>query len=253
MTAKKRTLLQGLRNIIHFNWPFYVTAIIGLIVGMWFATWLGGRWIMLAAFVALLGLVTIFTSLLVSWYVYDGSDLYTLNWLGDLGTPETIVNINAGFDETSGLLALRLPNARLRVLDFYDPKRHTEPSIRRARKAYPPYPGTEEITTDELPLADNSVDLIFLIFAAHEIRDPEERARFFSLLRKALKPGGKIILAEHLRDPANYLAYSVGALHFLSDADWQRTFAAAAFNIVARENINPFVVKFTLVKDAVTP
>lgn len=248
--ANTRTPLQGLRNIIRFNWPFYVLAIAGVFAGIWLATWLGGRFILLGGLIAIFVLFTTFTSLLVSWYVYDGSDLYGLDWLGELGEPKSIVNINAGFDETSSLLAVRFSNAQLRVLDFYDPKLHTEPSIKRARAAYPPYPGTEPITTANLPLADHSTDLVFLIFAAHEIRDPDERARFFGLLRKALKPDGEIIVVEHLRDTANYLAYSFGALHFVSDANWQLTFSAAGFEDVTKTRINPFVVKYTLSPNA---
>lgn len=252
MMANTRTPLQGLRNIIHFNWPFYVLAIVGVVAGMWLANWLGGHFLLLGGLIAIFVLLTTFTSLLVSWYVYDGSDLYGLAWLGDLGKPDKIVNINAGFDETSSLLAIRFPAAKLRIFDFYDPELHTEPAIKRARKVYPPYPGTELITTGQLPLAAQSTDLIFLLFAAHEIRDPEERARFFGLLRKALKPDGKIILVEHLRDTANYLAYSFGALHFVSDANWRRTFSMAGFEDVKSTRINPFVVKYTLAQHAAT-
>ncbi len=252
MMGNTRTPLQGLRNIIRFNWPFYVLAIAGVFAGMWLATWLGGRFILLGGLIAIFVLFTIITSLLVSWYVYDGSNLYSLNWLGDLGQPKNIVNINAGFDETSSLLAIRFPKAKLRVFDFYDPERHTEPAIKRARKVYPPYPGTELVTTSQLPLAAHSTDLIFLLFAAHEIRDPEERANFFGLLRETLKPDGKIIVVEHLRDTANYLAYSFGALHFVSDANWQLTFSSAGFEDVTKTRINPFVVKYTLSPNAAT-
>lgn len=50
-------------------------------------------------------LITTSVSLLVSYYVYDLSDLYKLNWLhelvANLKRDLKIVNIHAGFDETS--------------------------------------------------------------------------------------------------------------------------------------------------------
>ena len=65
-------------------------------------------------------------------------------------------------------------------LDFYEPQKHTEVSIKRARKAYPPSPDTKHVKSTLLPLADKSVDNLFVIFSAHEIRDSNERISFFS-------------------------------------------------------------------------
>ena len=59
-------------------------------------------------------------SLLVSWYVYDLSNLYKLSWLFPNNDNIKIVNIHAGFDETSVLLSAKFPNAELIVFDFYD-------------------------------------------------------------------------------------------------------------------------------------
>ncbi len=245
--------LQGVTNIIRFNWHFYLLAVGGVLIGLLIANWLGGWWLVVGVSIAFAVLATTVTSLLVSWYVYDQSNLYRFDWLGDLDKPVTIVNIHAGFDETSALLAGRFPAAQLRVLDFYDPALHTEISIQRARKAYAPYPGTEAITSTKLPLADKSVDLIFLLLAAHEIREDQERIQFFKLLHRALKPSGKIIVAEHLRDRANFLAYSVGAYHFLPDATWSATFTGAGFQQVEELKINPFITAFTLTKYGSTP
>ena len=45
-----------------------------------------------------------------------------------------ITNINAGFDETSYILDDKFPNATIKAFDFYDAEKHTEASIKRARK-----------------------------------------------------------------------------------------------------------------------
>ncbi len=70
--------------------------------------------------------------------------------------------------------------AHLQVFDFYDPHLHTEISIKRARKAYPAHPNTQSIQTSSIPLPNEVADSIFLVLAAHEIRNHAERARFFA-------------------------------------------------------------------------
>ena len=193
-------------------------------------------------------------SLLVSFYVYDSSNMYQLIWLNklDILTNNQLVNIHAGFDETSQLLANKFPNARLQVFDFYNPQLHTEISIRRARKAYPPYPNTLSISTAFFPLEASSVDCIFLFFAAHEIRDEAERIYFFKQLQQALKLSGKIVVAEHLRDFPNFMAYNIGCLHFLRQASWLHTFYQANLQIVSQQKIKSFVTIFILQRNGTT-
>jgi SAM-dependent methyltransferase len=241
-----RQPFQGVSNIVRFNWHFYLIALVGVGIGLWLSSWLGGWWFVAGLCIAFGAVATIVISLIVSWYIYDRSDLYRLTWLPDLEPGTRMVNIHAGFDETSALLAKRYPEARLEVFDFYDPELHTEISIKRAREAYAAHPGTVTVSTANIPLEDDSVDVIFLLLAAHEIRVATERAAFFALLRRALKPGGRIIVTEHLRDPANFLAYTVGAFHFLPYEDWQRTFGDAHLVVAKEEKLTPFLTTFTL-------
>jgi len=245
-----RTPFQGISNIIRFNWHFYVIAFVGSIALMIAGFYFPGN-VQLSAYV-LCGLIILSTviSLMVSYYVYDRSGLYRFSWLKPFvtGKEPAIANINAGFDETSPILQHLFPDAILHVFDFYDPDKHTEISIKRARAAYPSYPATQPITTDHLPLDNGSVDLIFLIFAAHEIRNDEERALFFKELHRKLENDGRIIIVEHLRDAANFLAYNIGFFHFHSLSTWRKTFARSGFTISNIKKINPFVSLLILEK-----
>lgn len=232
----------GVKHIVWFNWHFYLLAfllIVALTLGYWYTPGMTSLLLLLMLIGAIL---TLFISLLVSWYVYDLSGLYSLYWLSEfIPATGTMINIHAGFDETSALLQTRYPQNALHVFDFYDPQKHTEWSIARARKVYPSFPGTVTIstTTQVLPVKDASV--ILLILAAHEIRDDAERADFFRTLKRSLAPGGSIVVAEHLRDLPNFLAYTIGAFHFLSWSAWQKTFAGAGLHITTRKKINPFI------------
>lgn len=142
----------------------------------------------------------------------------------------------------------RYPQADLKVFDFYDPKKHTELSIKRARKAYEPYPNTEKINTDFIPLAENSTDVVFNIFSLHEIRNREERINFLKRQHRFLKEDGRCIIVEHLRDLPNFIAYNIGFFHFFSPHEWKNNFLMAGFEIRSVINVTPFVSVFILNK-----
>ena len=150
-----RKPFQGVFNIIRFNWHYYLISII-LVFGILFI-YPEVNPILSIALQSLVILLIFSTtiSLIVSAYIYDFSDLYSLSWTGDsdLHKKQIIVNINAGFDETSDLIQQKFSTADLRVFDFYNPDRHTEVSIKRARKAYPPFPGTQSISTNALTVS----------------------------------------------------------------------------------------------------
>jgi hypothetical protein len=254
MEGTIRKPFQGVTNIVRFNWHFYVIALVlvavlflgSQVVNSDFETFIIG--------LAYLIIISTVISLVVSYYIYDFSNLYHLNWLTLIKTSDTmkLVNINAGFDETSKLLSLKYPASNLVVFDFYDPEKHTEISIERARRSYPIYPGTQKIETHFIPLVPNSVDYIFLILSAHEIRDTKERIIFFNGLRDCLKKDGTIIVVEHLRDIPNFLAYNFGFFHFHSKKEWQHTFNTSGLCIDKEIKITSFLSAFTLKHDGIT-
>ncbi len=192
-------------------------------------------------------------SLLVSLYIYDLSGLYKFKWIDSLPTDQLILNIHAGFDETSALLQSRFKSAELVAMDFYDSDKHTEVSIKRARAAYPPYPNTKHAKTNALNLPNESVDKIFVLLAAHEIRDEAERVLFFKELARILKPAGLIYVTEHLRDIPNFLAFNLGFFHFYSKSAWLRTFRQANICLQQEIKLTPFLSTFTLHKNGTAP
>lgn len=243
-----RRPFQGVLNIIRFNWQYYITVI--FICCLFLAL----RYNVLAPYITIFSLMIIMilcvtiVSLLVSYYVYDLTDLYELNWLDTCNQRSIIVNINAGFDEISNLLRKKFINSDLIVLDFYDPNLHTEISIQRARNLYAPIPNTINTTTTKLPLTTNSTDYVFLFFAAHEIRDEAERILFFKEIKRILKNDGKIFITEHIRDLPNFLAYNIGFFHFHSRKSWIKVFNVSELTLLNEARLNPFVINFTLTK-----
>lgn len=243
---------EGVTNIIRFNWHFYVLALgvvaIGLLlislsaIPALFKTIIGAG-VGIASFYLLI-------SLLISHYIYDCSDLYRLSWLTRLQLPDKgrFVNVHSGFDETSLLLKSHFPKADWTVLDFYDPKVHTEISIARARTYKPALLENQSIKPANWLLKEASVTAVFGILAIHEIRNQDEKVAFFAEAYRVLDEGGKFILVEHLRNGANFLAYGPGFLHFFSERIWNDAFVKAGFRPESRFYITPFVKVFVLTK-----
>jgi hypothetical protein len=266
MENLSRKPLQGVSNIVKFNWHFYVLAlavILGLVLVNQFVSPNTGLFNLLSWLAISFVLASTIISLLASFYIYDVSNLYQLYWIDLLevlpqhpsqitqkidSKTANIVNINAGFDETSALIAHKYREANLQVFDFYNPQTHTEISIERARKAYPPYPNTQLISTKALPLQNNTVDLFCNILAAHEIRNTAERIAFFEQQKQKIRAEGKIIVVEHLRDLPNFLAYQIGFLHFYSKKTWLQTFESAGLEVCKEIKLTPFLSVFVLGK-----
>ncbi|MCF6407250.1 class I SAM-dependent methyltransferase [Chitinophaga filiformis] len=242
-----RKPFQGVINIIRFNWHFYALSLFMVVLTIIAAGYFKGLPVLYI--IPVLSLGGSLTSLLVSFYIYDLSGLYSLNWAISTGGERLIVNIHAGFDETSLLLRNKYRNAELRIIDFYDPQKHTELSIRRARKAYPALPQTVRADANRLPIEDASADKIFVIFSAHEIRDKTERADFIRELARVIKPGGEIYVMEHLRDTPNFIAYSVGFLHFYTKKSWLKLFSNADLKINQEIKLTPFISTFIISKN----
>ncbi|MGN6440123.1 MAG: methyltransferase domain-containing protein [Agriterribacter sp.] len=245
--AVLRRKFQGVLNILSFNRHFYVMGMgaLAILTSCYFIF----DWpplvfgIIISAFAY--GLLM---PLIVSAYVYDFSGYYEFHWLQKIidnkDAIREIVNINAGFDETSFIIESKFPDAGIKVFDFYNAKQHTEPAIKRARKVSTIYPGTQQIATHVIPLQRHSTDLIFLLSAAHEIRSHKEKIIFLKECHRICKLGGKVVMVEHLRDFPNFLAFTVGFTHFFSRAAWKSAFTKAGFSSFREIKFTPFMSVF---------
>ena len=242
-----RKPFQGVLNILNFNRHFYYFGAIALVILM--AVLFVCKLPLILQAIILLGFAYgLLMPLIVSAYVYDFSGYYNFKWLDNFFTNKNkaykLVNIHAGFDETSFILKEKFPNAGLEVFDFYDEARHTEKAIIRAREVSNFYPGTKKISTAHIPLDTDSVDGIFFLSTIHEVRDHGDKVEFLKECKRALKPNGKLIVVEHLRDFPNFLAFTIGFTHFFSKAIWKRAFLEAGFNTITERKFTPFMSIF---------
>ena len=242
---------RGVTRIFLYNWPTYAGTWAGAVLLLAIAGHLPS-W---ASDVVLLGaataLVWSIVSLLVSYYVYDASRLVRAEWLpGALGIgARTWAMVHAGLDEELELDAV-MPGQRVARLDIFDPRVMTAPSIERARALTPRSSAAIRCTPDKLELPDRSCDVVVIAFSAHEIRDRLARESFFREVHRVLRPGGRALLVEHLRDAANFLAFGPGFLHFASRSEWLRVAALASLGVSSELRITPFVMALTLARAA---
>jgi ubiquinone/menaquinone biosynthesis C-methylase UbiE len=236
---------EGVLQIVRYNWTFYVAAVFvsalvfGLVVVIHPPTALAAL-LILAALAAVFWLAL---SLAVSYYVYDRSDLYRWQWIRErvAPNPRHVVNIHAGLDETSLALQEMYPAAEVTILDIYDPVEMPEPSIARARREAESMLALVNADFRRLPLETASADLVTVIFVAHELRRAASKEAFFGEVARVVKPGGRLLLVEHLRDAWNLAAFGPGAFHFFPRREWLRVAAASAFELSEEMSRTVFV------------
>ncbi|MER6394862.1 class I SAM-dependent methyltransferase [Kitasatospora sp. NPDC001603] len=237
---------SGVREVIRYNWPMYAAGAVTAATGWALARRLPARPAALARAASAGAAALLTTSTLATWHVYDRSELHSYDWLSELlpdGPGDHLV-VCTGLDEASRPIAARYPTARQLVADLYDPALTTEGSIRRARRHAPPAPGTVSARPDALPAATGSLDTVLTVLAAHELRRPADRTALFTEAVRTLRPGGTLLLVEHLRDLANTAAYGPGAWHFQPRATWLRHAAEAGLHPAAERRIATLITAF---------
>ena len=238
---------DGMLQILRYNLPMYLAALAGcLAVALAVALLPLPRPLAVLASLGATGAFLLSAaSLLASHYVYDLSPLSSWSWIAGLfsAPPRRWASLHAGLDETFGALERLFPDGGT-TLDIYDPKEMTEPSIVRARRIA--LAAATPADFRALPFADGSLDAVFLIFAAHELRQPESRLRFFREIARSLAPGGRVVLVEHLRDLANLLVFGPGFVHFLARREWLRLARESGLAVRSESRITPFVMILVL-------
>jgi SAM-dependent methyltransferase len=248
--ALPRERFHGLRQIVRFNWPYYLTGLVAAAAAPPIAAMLpatSDAIVAVACFVSLLAWLWMLGSLGASWVVYDHSSLMTGLWIREaLGfRPRSWINIHAGFDEMTPILRGLFPRSHGRGFDIYDPIEMTESSIARARQSWNTG-DSEAASFQHLPAESDAIDAVVVPLSAHELRRHSARVALFTEIHRVLAPGGRVVIAEHLRNVPNFLAFGPGFLHFHSRRTWTRCFSESGFGIFDEFAITPFVRIFIL-------
>jgi len=238
---------NGAIRIFLYNWPVYVGAWIGALTILLLLRFVPTSFVPLASIGSAIALAWSVMSLLVSTYIYDRSALASGRWVLPLldQRTQTWATVHAGLDAEVELDSA-MPGRCIARLDIFDPRVMTSPSIARARTRTPAAKQATTCSPTALALDDAACDSIVVAFTAHEIRDRGAREAFFMELRRALRPGGKALIVEHLRDWPNFLAFGPGFLHFVARHEWLRLAQHAKLSIASETRITPWVMALAL-------
>jgi SAM-dependent methyltransferase len=236
--------------VISFNRHFFYFAFVACVLGVALMMLIHQplvRWILGLGIVA--SVYFIIASVIASYFNYDHSDLYKLReWPTKSfpASPASAVIIHAGFDPASGAFRARYPETGVRVLDFFTPEETTEASIQLAHRLNPPTGPQEHTALDAWPVETASQDAVMALSAAHEIRNDARRIAFFREAKRVLRPGGRIVVIEQLRDLPNFLCFGAAAFHFLSRRTWLCSFRDSGLCLEREFSITPFMRVFVL-------
>ena len=253
MTAKLQSRLapnllrngqySGTISTIVYNWPLFSGALFFGLIAIAAGTFLHGplNWLLpMAGIVTLLLVLNIW---IASFIIYDWGrqrEYERLAVLANLSDANVVIDITAGkLRGTRGMLT-KFQQGHYFVIDIYDPAKMPDLALKRARELEPPLEAGRRIYRREgkpnkLPIPHNWADVIYCSYSLHELQNNTDRQAVFGEFARILKPNGKLLIAEHGRDWANFLVFGIGALSFVSPKTWAKHIKKAGLDITHHE------------------
>jgi len=236
-------------SLARYNWPLYAVCIGTVVCGIALA---------LISIPFFLRVVALFAAATAGWFaiasflafhvMFDRPELLSGLWLQRCVStpPKTCVQLSVCVEETTLPIATVFPAAACTNLDLFDESVMTEPAVARAKQSDEHRALVKSASPEALPLEDGSVELTVVMLAAHEVRDEQLRKKLFLELARITEDGGRIVIAEHLRDIAAALAFGPGLFHFYSRKTWVELATHAGLSIESEFSVTPFVHVFVL-------
>ena len=151
--------------------------------------------------------------------------------MGGIEGRAAVADLHIGTWRTSHLLRELLPDARISSVNCWDTSQPcAEANVRQLHELEPEpnAPPFRKLATANgtLPLADASCDAVVVGFGIHELAAGGPREKLFDEARRVLKPGGKLLLFEHIVDLENFVIFGPGIDHWPRRRDWLRLLEA---------------------------
>jgi len=232
----------AISTLLH-NWPVFIGVLFFAGVTLTAAMWLSAPWNWLFGLSGGATLTVAATILLTSFIVYDWGarrEYDRLAELGQVSQTNVVIDVTAGkLRGTRGLLPHH-QNGHYFLVDIFDPQKMKDPALHRARNMEPPLLADRRIyrraaQPDRLPLPHQWADVVYCNFSLHEVEAAADRDALFAEFARILKPGGRLLIAEHGRDLPNLLAFGPGAWSFFSQNTWEKHIKKAGLAIEHHE------------------
>lgn len=235
-------------RLARFNWPLYAVCVVAAVGGTGTAA--------IPALPPLFRILAALGALIAAWYaiasfaafhwMFDRSPFLSAAWLVKCvgHAPQTCVQVSVCAEQTVLPIQSVFPDSKIETFDLFDESITTEPAIARARQHG--LITAAKAAPDAIPVDNDSIDLVVVTLAAHEVRHPQRREALFREVARIVAPDGRVVVVEHPRNLSAVLAFGPGLFHFYPHREWVRLARAAKLSIAAEFDITPFVHVFVL-------
>jgi SAM-dependent methyltransferase len=240
-------------DVLWFNYPTYLAsvAIMGIAAAALKYMRLPGTVRAGIGMGALVAAWWLAASTAVAMWVFQLSGVTRWAWLPSCfeSPPSKWLNVTTGFDDTTPALTRLFGSAEGLSVDVFNSRSKRDGAILRARRSRPPTHPSIGLG-QPLPVASGSRDAVFLLMAAHELRDTSTRRYLMAEVARALTPTGRVVMVEHPRTGINAAVFGPGVFHFYSRDTWLEDATASGLQLERELPLTRFAKAWTFVPRA---
>jgi len=173
--------------------------------------------------------------------------------MGHIKAQETFVYIDLGIRHQAIALSRRLTTGKIMVLDVYNPQQTPHASLVRLRQRRPPLPQDPRLiwregNIDLLPIPDKSVPAVMVCQTVIEFWQQGDHLQLLQEIYRILTPNGRLLLAEPVRTPTQWMVRGLMTLRLPPLAYWQNLLQQAGFRIRQEKDLQGLVTCFVAQK-----
>jgi SAM-dependent methyltransferase len=238
---------------VYSHWPTYLLgygggALFALIIVLVSVQqeWWGFIPLMLAFLLVLIYLFS--ASLWMAYRQNEQDDTLLLYTWAQISPTDSLAHIDLGRRHIPLRLLRFLTTGKLSVIDVYNPQLTPGAALVRARNQATHTVQTDprliwlEGSVDLLPLPDKSMPVVTMAYTLPEFWQSGDREQLLAEIYRVLKPGGRLILLERVRQPQNVMLLGPLVWNWPAAAYWSALLTQAGFTIRKQESLHAGLV-----------